>query len=570
LQVHVFTSLAGGQASGRPARDYVLKTRRLTIGRDSFQDLQLSDPQVEPRHAVIRPDAGRLRIESGARQRIRVNGVRRSVAMLSEGDSVQIGATTIIVRRARRDASVQLEITESPATNEADLPALHALSLRATGLSAHLWSWMLVLGMIAVFLVPALAASMYAPVRPILRSSAPLPSDRLWQTGPLHPSHQSIGGNCNACHMAPFRRVGNAQCTACHKNVQHHVDIRTTDVALFEQQRCGDCHVEHERPSVLIQRDSRLCTDCHSHLKELKHDTDLANVADFGSDHPDFRPTMLERSSSSTPPQWHAVRAPRGVRAEEHSNLIFSHAEHLKPKGIKAPNGYEVMQCQDCHQPNTSGRQMLPIRMEAHCARCHSLLFDEHDPSTAVPHGDLKRVFETLQGHFIRTYLDSPSPPDPRSSSGARRPGGETEIMSRDQQRRARDWANRQSLLIAQEMLEKRVCVECHRVTRVPGATDFDQWQIEPVRITQDWMPLAHFNHASHATTACTTCHAKAAGSKTSTDVLMPSIAVCRQCHGGAADTSKLASDCGMCHTFHLPGRGLFDSGLHPTGRRPQ
>jgi pSer/pThr/pTyr-binding forkhead associated (FHA) protein len=566
VQVHVFSSRAGGQASGRPAREYVLETRRLTIGRDSFQDLQLPDPQVEPRHAIIRPDAGRLRIERCTRQRIRVNGVWRSVATLSEGDSVQIGATTIIVRRARRDASVQLEV-ESPEAQEAELSAQHALSLRATRLSAQLWSWMLVLGIIAVFLVPALSAALYAPARPILRSNGLLPSDRLWQTGPLHPSHRSIGGNCNACHLTPFRRVGNAQCTTCHKNVQHHVDVRTSDVALFGQQRCGDCHVEHERPSILIQRDSRLCTDCHAHLKQLKGNTELVNVADFGADHPDFRPTMLERSSSSTPPQWHPVRSPRGVRAEEHSNLIFSHAEHLKPKGIKSPTGYEVMKCQDCHQPNTGGRQMLSIRMEAHCSRCHSLLFDEHDPSTAVPHGDLKRVFETLQGHFIRTYLDSPSPPDQRTSSGARRPGAEAEIMTREQQRRARDWADRQSLLIARELLEKRVCVECHRVTRVPGATGFNQWQVEPVRITQDWMPLARFSHASHATTACTTCHAKAAGSKTSTDVLMPSIAVCRQCHGGAADTGKLASDCGMCHTFHLPGRGSFDAGLQHAQR---
>ncbi|MDB6091849.1 MAG: hypothetical protein JWN85_4633 [Gammaproteobacteria bacterium] len=565
MQVHLLISRAGGQAGNSPAREYVLETRQLTIGRDSLQDLQLSDPQVKPQHAVIRPHAGRLRIERCTHGRVRVNGVWRSVAILVEGDTIQIGATTIVVRRARRGASVQLEVIESPAASEAELPALYALSLRETGISARFWSWLLVLGVIAVFLIPALAASMYPPARPVLRSNALVPSDRLWQSGPLHPSHQFIGGNCNACHLAPFQRVGDAQCTACHKNVQHHVDVHTADVALFKQNRCGDCHVEHERPSVLIQRDSRLCTDCHGHLKELKPNTELARVTDFGSDHPDFRPTMLERAGSSAPAQWQAVRAPRGVRAEEHSNLIFSHAEHLKPKGVKSPNGYEVLKCQDCHQPNAGGRQMQPLRMEAHCARCHSLLFDEHDPSTAVPHGDLKRVFDTLQGHFIRTYLDSPSPPDQRAASAARRPGGEAEVMTRDQQRRARDWADRQSLLIARELLEKRVCVECHRVTSVPAATGFEQWRVEPVRITQDWMPLANFSHASHATSACTTCHAKAAASKTSADVLMPSIRDCRECHGGSTDTGKLASDCGMCHTFHLPGRGLFETGLQHT-----
>jgi hypothetical protein len=562
VQVQIFISPAGGQAGGRQTREYVLRKRRLTIGRASFQDLQLLDPKVAPRHAVIRPHAGRLRIESCGRERIRVNGRWRTVASLSEGDTVQIGATTITVRRARRNAAVQLEVSEPSASDEADLPALHSLSLRETRLSAHLWSWLLVLGVIAVFLTPALFAALYVPARPILRSNTWVPSDRLWESGPLHPSHQSIGGNCNACHAAPFRHVGDTQCTACHKNVQHHVDVRTADVALFAQHRCGDCHVEHQQPSRLIQRDSRLCTDCHSHLRQLKSNTDLLDVGDFGAHHPDFRPTLLERSASSTPPQWHTVRPPPGVRAEEHSNLIFSHAEHLKPKGIKAPNGYEVLQCQDCHRPNTSGRQMLPISMEAHCSRCHSLQFDEHDPATAVAHGDVTRVFETLQAHFIRTYLNSPTPPDQRASPGARRPGGEREVMTRDEQRRARDWADQQSLLIARELLEKRVCVECHRITRVPGATGFAQWQVEPVRITQDWMPLAQFSHASHTTTACTTCHTKAAASKASADVLMPVIGVCRQCHGGTADTTKLASDCGMCHTFHLPGRGLFETGI--------
>ena len=29
---------------------------------------------------------------------------------------------------------------------------------------------------------------------------------------------------------------------------------------------------------------------------------------------------------------------------------------------------------------------------------------------------------------------------------------------------------------------------------------------------------------------------------------------------GGAGDTSKLSSDCVMCHRFHLPNRGRFDS----------
>jgi predicted CXXCH cytochrome family protein len=538
--------------------EYTLQTSRLTIGRDSGQCLQLIDPRAELQHAVIQPVGGRLRIESVKRGGLRVNGARRSVAPLAEDDVVLIGTTSIRVRRARRDAPVELEIEEPAALGECDPAERHALSLRDAGLTARKWSWALVLTIVAFLLLAPLSASLFPPARDVLRTSAMAPSDKLWQAGALHESHQFIGGNCNACHSVPFRRVANAECTACHTSVQHHVDVRTADTALFQERRCGNCHVEHEEPSMLVSRDSRLCADCHGRLDTLKKNTALANVSDFGADHPDFRLTMIEPGG---PAQWHAVREPRDTRPAERSGLTFSHAVHLDPKGIKSPVGYEKLACASCHQTESSGRHMLPIRMETHCARCHSLRFDEHDPSTTVPHGDLPAVFETLQAHFIRRYLETTRPPGTEASTTVRRPGGEAEIMDRDEQRRARDWADKQSLLIARELLEERVCNECHRITRVPGANGFAQWRVEPVRITQDWMPLARFSHLSHATTACNKCHADASASKKSSDVLMPKIGVCRECHGGGGDTDRLPSDCGMCHAFHLPGRGLFDAG---------
>jgi predicted CXXCH cytochrome family protein len=429
---------------------------------------------------------------------------------------------------------VELEIDEPAEIVETDPGARHALSLRDTTLKAATWSWALVLTIAAFFLVPPLSASMYPPTRDALRASSLAPSDKLWQAGPLHPSHQFIGGNCNACHGVPFRHVANAECTACHKSVQHHV--KAADRAIFQEHRCGDCHTEHEEPSMLVQRDSRQCTRCHARLDTMKKDTQLANVTDFGTDHPSFRVTNLERSG-----------------------LTFSHAEHMDPKGIKSPRGYEKLTCASCHQPESSGQHMLPIRMQTHCARCHSLQFDEHDPSTTVPHGDLAAAFETLQAHFIRRYMDTTQPRDSKESQAMRRPGGETEIMARDEQRRARDWADKQSLLAAGELLEKRVCNQCHRITRVSGATGFAQWRVQPVRITRSWLPFARFNHAIHGTTPCDKCHADAAASKASSDVLMPKIGVCRECHGGGSDSTRLPSDCGMCHAFHLPGRGLFD-----------
>jgi c(7)-type cytochrome triheme protein len=95
----------------------------------------------------------------------------------------------------------------------------------------------------------------------------------------------------------------------------------------------------------------------------------------------------------------------------------------------------------------------------------------------------------------------------------------------------------------------------------LPGLTGFEQWRVEPVQITSSWMPRAQFNHAAHRSSTCMTCHRGADESRTSSDVLMPDIKQCRDCHRGSRDRLRLASDCTMCHRLHLPGRGDLTAG---------
>jgi hypothetical protein len=102
--------------------------------------------------------------------------------------------------------------------------------------------------------------------------------------------------------------------------------------------------------------------------------------------------------------------------------------------------------------------------------------------------------------------------------------------------------------------------VDCHQIETTIGAAGMDRWTVEPVRLTEEWMPMAKFDHKSHTTSTCVYCHKNAERSTKASDILMPDIAVCRDCHGGAQDKTKLASDCLMCHQFHLPNRGLFDA----------
>jgi hypothetical protein len=196
--------------------------------------------------------------------------------------------------------------------------------------------------------------------------------------------------------------------------------------------------------------------------------------------------------------------------------------------------------------------------MEKNCSRCHSLRFDENDPTTTVPHGDIDGVYSTLIAHFSRRFLEGDTG-NLRTSQRARRPGGLADALTRQDQTRARDWAEQQSLLAARDLFERRVCVDCHEVTKIPNLPGIQQWKVEPVKLTQTWMPRARFDHQAHKTTECVACHAGANVSKTSGDVLMPAISECRTCHAGANSKDKLPSDCLMCHQFHLPGRGLFD-----------
>ncbi|HFD11755.1 MAG TPA: hypothetical protein ENJ32_04720 [Crenotrichaceae bacterium] len=332
---------------------------------------------------------------------------------------------------------------------------------------------------------------------------------------------------------------------------------------MFEHTRCAGCHREHNEPSSLVQRDQRFCTDCHGELDRLKKDTELANVTDFSNDHPGFRLTLLEPFFAQQQTQWKPIRIESDARStvSEHSSLQFSHKQHLDPKGIRSPDGDQLLGCDDCHRLNTSGREMLPIVMEEHCGSCHKLAIDENDPDKRVPHGDLAALYDTLKECFSLRYLEPLEQADALqlSEDMPRRPGGNKRALSKAEQKRALDWVDKQSLLVAQDIIEDRVCIDCHQISRIQGASGIEQWYVKPVVLNMQWMPFARFDHTSHASESCTNCHENADQSTTSSDILMPEIETCQECHGGENQPDKLVSDCVMCHRFHLPGRGLLD-----------
>jgi len=548
----------------------VFQATELTIGSAPDQYLQIPHQDVDPQHAVLKATAnGRLLLTALGPKGVIVNGRRQVRVLLDTNDTLQLGETTVKVqipnRRSGEQYTCVLLVRDPYNPDEASPASAANTSTQPSRYSISFWSWTLTLSVAAIFLLVPMGTFLAPSMRKLLRSTPLVPSDALWSSGPLHATHRFIGNDCSACHVEPFKRVRNTECEKCHADVQHHVDVRTADVGLFDAERCAGCHFEHKEPSTLILRDQRLCTDCHARMDKLKTNAQVENASNFGTDHPEFRLAVLSQDEIVAPGQWAAqwLDANNAASFKENSHLKFSHAQHLDPKGVKSPMGERVLQCADCHRPNSSGRQMMPVRMEAQCSGCHSLHFDEHDPTTGVPHGDLQKMFRALREHFSRQYLDSTGGAAARNpSNGLRRPGQEARQMSFDEQKRARDWADTEALKMARELLEKRVCVDCHDVTHVLGGSGFDQWKVAPVRLTQNWMPRARFNHAAHITQPCNSCHNAAERSKRSSDILMPRIAKCRECHGDASDSSKLSSDCVMCHRFHLPNRGQFGAAV--------
>jgi len=534
----------------------VLNSRKLTIGRGPNQHLQLTAPGVDDQHAVITASSlSGLKIACLSSRGLGVNGRRETRANLKPGDLIQIGLAKLVVHPSRSKRAVILEVDQPPEENDEGEHERSDHSAPEPRMSP--WSWGLSLSFALLFLLLPLCGLVMPAIQNPLRSTPLLPSDALWSPGPLHTAHQSIGNRCDACHVKPFEPVRDKECLVCHASVQHHVDIRTADVSLFDGTQCTGCHVEHKQPATLVEHDTRVCTDCHGDLSRHKPDTKLRDVTDFGTNHPEFKLTVLTSQGLLTPWKTTLIDRDDPVHFLEHSHLRFSHQQHLDPKGIKSPTGERILGCQDCHKPNASGREMIPIKMETHCSGCHSLLFDEHDPTSGVPHGDLEAVYKTLREHFSREYL-AQSGSVGFDNGRARRPGGEQRVMSQAEQLRARDWVDTQSLKIARELLEKRVCVDCHEVTHMPEKTGLDQWRVEPAQLTSDWMPRARFDHAAHISETCVSCHAKAPESKKSSDILLPGITRCRECHGGTDTSAKVASDCLMCHPFHNPNRGLW------------
>jgi hypothetical protein len=90
----------------------------------------------------------------------------------------------------------------------------------------------------------------------------------------------------------------------------------------------------------------------------------------------------------------------------------------------------------------------------------------------------------------------------------------------------------------------KQGCGYCHTLEGdEPSSVD-----VVPPAIPARWLPHSRFDHAAHRPLACTECHGGATASEKTTDVLLPKLDTCGECHKPRAGARAV---CVECHRYH-------------------
>jgi hypothetical protein len=343
-------------------------------------------------------------------------------------------------------------------------------------------------------------------------------SPKPYNAGPLAHAHALLGQKCGACHVsqASYQRSASDQaCLGCHDGPIHQTDQTFTP-------SCSSCHVEHQGAFRLASTSDAACTQCHGDLKTTHGASKFAsNIRGFDGSHPEFAVLRPGASDSGT--------------------IKFNHQVHLKVD-LRGPNGPVQLKCADCHRLGSSETSyMEPVNYEKHCASCHPLQFDRRFGESA-PHKEPKVVYDfvfaKLTGYIAAHPAEIPLVDEPDKRLPTRPP--------QPPARNAAEWVQ-QRMTDAQLLLWRKSCKECHSLSYPNGPDALPV--VAKAAITSRWLPHANFEHEAHQMVQCASCHVKANESRETSDVLIPGIQTCRQCHHAGQDAAE--ARCFECHTYH-------------------
>jgi pSer/pThr/pTyr-binding forkhead associated (FHA) protein len=568
--------------TGAVYHDRIVNVDVLSLGRAVDQHVFLPDLRVALQHATISDlGRGRFGIEAKSASGIRVNERLVQESLLHAGDSIRIGNTLIRVSEPKHgyDLVLEVEARHTPARAIETQAQIRAkMRLTDTRLKVRPVAWTLFIGILLIFLIiPSISVYLVDYYKPFFEqvilffyptdenlkldqtpTPPPLPkipdilTDKFWNSGDVASAHHFFRKDCGACHQSPFVRVTDQACLSCHKKARAHVDTEFFKLPKLTRTRCAECHVEHNGKHALIDREDKLCSDCHQDLnKQQGISTELGNAWDFGLQHPQFKPTLIHfKNGRETKIRVSMNDKDNHDNFREESNLEFPHDVHLTKKGLATFNEeIRRLNCENCHVLDSGGVGFEKINYEKHCADCHPLSFEPSDITRLLPHGKVSEIMYQLQEYYGERalkgdyHLDSDAPSIVKQG---RFPG---ESLQAEDRMIALDWAREKAEKIAQDVFEFSLCIECHVVKKIKETPP--RWSITPVKINQKWFPKARFSHAKHLTINCGSCHL-AQESNSSSDILLPDLEHCQNCHQGIHSPDKLQSTCVDCHGFHV------------------
>jgi len=379
-------------------------------------------------------------------------------------------------------------------------------------------------------------------------------SEKIYSSGPLSASHAAFGRKCEVCHVGRAgtfnKEVRDHACLTCHDAPPHHPKMANFTPT------CGSCHVEHKGSVKLAATADVGCTQCHGNLGahlENASTTFVTDIRGFDGQHPEF---AVLRSGAIDP-----------------GKIKLNHAHHLVA-GLAAPHGPVQLDCGDCHRPAgmegvwpfaaqgslgdeipppvkiAARAYMSPIRYSDQCAGCHvkDLQFDKRFDEGA-PHDRPGVVQAVLYRKYSDYFALHPNALSEPIAPERVLPGKFAQPPPIAHNRE--EWISLQ-VELSDRILWGKGCKLCHTILSPEGSTPGSAPAIAPSNTPVRWLQHAVFDHEAHRLLTCTACHTKSPTSQETSDVLIPGISSCRNCHreGGARHDAACGS-CSECHAYH-------------------
>ena len=571
-------------------RDQALPGDTITLGREGSNVIHIADLAVNPHHATITSADGRhVRVQASEGLGFDINGRAADTADIDSaaGAELRFGGHRLTIAREGENIILLVERIDELSQSSKDVDEAKAFSLAGVMPGKRLGAWTFAILMLFAFLIGPIWA--WQSYRNVDERPEGYHADQAWLSGPLSSAHASLKNDCQSCHVEPFVAVTDKACVGCHTGehkamstahanapaamllaARHPPGVGEKVLAGFAkafnkpQGRCVECHTEHEGAGPMAATPQKFCADCHDGMSARLIDAGfkptVADAADFGTVHPEFRP-MVRPAPGAKP-----VRALPGKGAlTDFDGLKFPHDLHLQATGGVARMAasfrgrYDFgnkLECQNCHRVESDGVRVKPVEMERDCAMCHSLAFETVGGVTrTLRHGEPDQVVADLTAYYRST---PPSRPLPRGGMQRRRPGNYAEGQVYNiyfQEVAVRP--GRAEDAVRAVFSKGGACYDCHTIYAPQAGTG---WRVQAVDQRARFLMKGWFDHDAHRETDCADCHTAATGSKAATDLLIPGLRQCRDCHVGEGGArlvkveTATASPCAMCHEYHSDG----------------